>query len=285
MTRRSEPDSHLGATSLAQLVRERRTRDAIYHAANYWDARAASRDGLARSVWPSNVFNTYWDARQRELLTRALGDMHGRRVADVGCGTGRMTRFFADAGASEVVGIDFSPAKVESAEAETRVLRGASASVASVAFVVGDVVASLDHVGAARFDDAVVLGCLSVACRDLESLERALMNIRRLVKPGGRVVLLEPIHRSRLLRRILKLSVAEWVSAASRAGLALRGTDRMGFAPVRLVFAVRDLPHAIVGRAFGVGERLLDLAPWLAPLSDYKLLLFQADGDVDATRA
>src|SRR5260221_12531772 len=104
-----------GATHFWQLVRERRTRDAIYHAAAYWDARAAARGGMARSLWPSNVFNDYWDERQREVVARALGDLRGRRVVDVGCGTGRMTRFFASLGAADSLGVDFSPATIEAA--------------------------------------------------------------------------------------------------------------------------------------------------------------------------
>src|SRR5262249_44984610 len=150
-----------GATSIWQLFKERKTRDALYHAADYWDARASARDGLARSIWPSNVFNEYWDVRQRELIVRTLGDVRGRRVADVGCGTGRMSRFFSAAGAREVVGVDFSPSTVVSAREETaRLMPGAK-----VDFAVGDVVAGLDSLGVGAFDDAVVLGCFSVACR------------------------------------------------------------------------------------------------------------------------
>lgn len=259
-----------GATSIWQLFKERKTRDALYHAADYWDARASARDGLARSIWPSNVFNEYWDLRQRELIIRTLGDVRGRRVADVGCGTGRMTRFFAAAGAREVVGVDFSPSTVVSAREESqRVAPGAK-----VEFAVGDVVAGLDSLGVGSFDDAVVLGCFSVACRDLGSLEKAMKNVARIVRPGGRVLIMEPIHRSPLLRRVLPLGLEDWISAANRAGLLLSGADRMGFAPVRLVMSVRDLPRAVVGTAFRAGEWLLDKAPYLAPLSDYKLLLF-----------
>jgi SAM-dependent methyltransferase len=260
-----------GSTSFLQLVKERRTRDALYHAPDYWDSRAAARDGLARSIWPSNVFNSFWDERQRQVLLRALGDLRGRRVVDVGTGTGRMARFFADAGAQEVVGIDFSPATVESARRETEALGGSSVRVR---FEVGDVTASLDHVGSG-FDDAIVLGCLSVACRDAASLGAAMGHIARLVRKGGRVALFEPIHRSRLLRRVLALGIEEWVAMANRAGLALVSADRMGFAPVRLVFSVRDLPRPVVGAAFHAGERLLDRAPSLAALADYKLLVFE----------
>jgi SAM-dependent methyltransferase len=261
-----------GATSLWQLVKERRTRDALYHDAGYWDARASARAGLARSIWPSNTFNALWDERQRSLLTRVLGDLRGRRVVDVGCGTGRMSRFFAEQGAAEVVGIDFSPSTVEAAREETPANATGSGNVR---FTVGDVVGGLDASLHGAFDDAVVLGCLSVACRDLPALERAMKNVAALVKPGGRVLILEPIHRSPLLRRVLDLGLEDWIGVANRAGLELLQGDRMGFVPVRLVLSVRDLPRALVAPFFHAGEKLLDRFPYLAPLSDYKLLLFQ----------
>jgi len=261
-----------GTTSILQLIRERRTRGSIYHRADYWNARASARDGLARSVWPSNVFNTYWNERQCELLDRALGDISGLRIVDVGCGTGRMVRHFARRGAREVAGIDFSLDTVSAAKSESLDER---LSEPEVRFHQGDAVATLDHVGVESFDVALVLGCFSVACRDVASLERAFANTARLLKPGGRLLLLEPIHRSPLLRRVLDLGLEEWIAAANRAGLALEGADRMGFAPVRLVLAVRDLPHAFVAPVFRAGEKLLDEAPFLAALSDYKLLMFR----------
>lgn len=263
-----------GHTSIFQLARERRNRDAIYGAPSYWDSRASARAGLARSLWPSNVYNEVWDERQRALLHRVLGSVEGRRVVDVGCGTGRMTRFFADVGAKEAVGIDFSAATVAAAEDETRdhVRR------ASVRFVQGDVVASLDHVGK-DFDDAIVLGCFSVACRDRGALARAFANVAKIVRTGGRVIVLEPIHRSPILRRILDLGVEEWISCANEAGLRLTGADRMGFAPVRFFLSVRDLPRSLVRTVFRAGERLLDEAPYLAPTADYKLLAFEKTTD------
>lgn len=260
-----------GSSGLWQLFKERRTRGALYGAASYWDSRASARRGMARSLWPSNVYNALWDERQRELLERGLGDVTGRKLLDVGSGTGRVARWLAEQrGARQVVGIDFSQATVEAARDEA----GALVSSGLVRFEQGDVVAGLDKLAAASFDDAVVLGCLSVACADRASLEKALANVARVVRKGGRVLLLEPIHRSPLLRRVLNLGVEEWVACANAAGLSLQGTDRMGFVPVRLVFSVRDLPRAVVALAFGAGERLLDAAPWLSPLADYKLLLF-----------
>lgn len=260
-----------GSSSLLQLIKERRTRDAIYGAPSYWDARASARRGMARSLWPSNVFNRLWDERQRAIISRALGSVAGRSVVDVGCGTGRIVRWLAEQrGARQVVGVDFSPATIEAARVESAALVRSGL----VRFEQGDVVAGLDAVGAGSFDDALVLGCLSVACRDRESLERALASVARLVRKGGRVLLLEPIHRSPLLRRVLDLGVEDWVASANRAGLSLVAADRMGFVPVRLVFSVRDLPSFVVGPIFRAGEKALDAWPWLSPLSDYKLLVF-----------
>ena len=260
-----------GSSGVWQLFKERRTRDAIYGAPSYWDARASARRGMARSLWPSNAFNALWDERQRALVTRALGDISGRRILDVGCGTGRVARWLAEQrGAGEVVGVDFSPATVEAARNESAAL----VSSGLVRFAQGDVVAGLDVLGAGTFDDAIVLGCLSVACRDAASLDRGIASVARLVRKGGRVLLLEPIHRSPLLRRVLRLGVEEWIASANRAGLSLVHADRMGFVPFRLVLSVRDLPSALVGPVFRAGERMLDASPWLSPLSDYKLLLF-----------
>jgi SAM-dependent methyltransferase len=267
---RSERDP-TGTSGVRQLFAERRKRDSLYGAASYWDSRAAARQGMARSLWPSNTFNALWDERQRDIVARALGDISGRRIVDIGCGTGRVSRWLAEeCGAGEVVGIDFSPATVSAARNEA----GALVTSGIVQFVQGNILAGLDWIGLNAFDDAIVLGCLSVACRERASLVRAIENIARLVRRGGRVLLLEPIHSSPLLRRILDLGIEEWIACANRAGLALSKADRMGFVPVRLVFSVRDLPRPIVAPIFAAGERLLDKARWLAPLSDYKLLLF-----------
>jgi SAM-dependent methyltransferase len=260
-----------GSSGVWQLLRERRTRDAIYGASTYWDARATARTGMARSLWPSNTFNALWDERQRAIVSRSLGSMRGRRVVDVGCGTGRIVRWLAEeCGAGTVLGVDFSAATVEAARAESPAL----VSSGLVRFEQGDVLAGFDSVGAASFDDAIVLGCLSVACRDEAALRAAIANVAHLVRKGGRVLLLEPIHRSPLLRRVLDLGIEEWIACANAAGLALTRADRMGFAPVRLVFSVRDLPRFLVRPVFAAGEDALDRAPWLAPLSDYKLLVF-----------
>src|SRR5436190_46641 len=109
-----------------------------------------------------------------------------------------------------------------------------------------------------RFDLGITISCLAMACGDAQVFERALGHLVSLVRPGGRFFFLEPIHESRLLRRILKMGTREWIARSERQGLELVARGRMGFVPARLLLAFRDWPDACVRPLFAGGEWLLD---------------------------
>lgn len=262
----------LGGTTFLELLRERQKRTELYGNEHYWDARASAREGLACSMWPSNVYNAAWDRRQKSLLDRALGRLDGRRMVDIGCGTGRMTRHFAVRGAKESLGLDFSPETVRLAEAETARERAHLPSSVHVHFRVADIRSSL---GEDSFDDAMTLGCVCTACHTEEELATALSNITRLVRVGGRVIVLEPIHGSKLLSRVLTLSLAGWIRAAQTCGLQLIHESHMGFLPVRFALSSRDLPEPMVDALFSLGEKFLDRPAFSRKFADYTLLVFE----------
>lgn len=58
----------------------------------------------------AEVLNVTWKAHVLE------SDVRGKRVLDLACGTGRWSRWACRAGAEEVVGVDLSPAMVDSAK-------------------------------------------------------------------------------------------------------------------------------------------------------------------------
>ena len=258
-----------GATSVVNLIRERRGRSELYGKAHYWDSRAKERSGLSRSLWPSNAYNLLWDERQRRVLERTLGEVSGLRILDVGCGTGRMTRHLAREGAS-VIGVDFSSETVTLAAEETR-----QAGLSDrTRFETGDVLQGFENLG--HFDRILVVGCLSVACRSEADLRQALQNLRGSLVPGGQLILLEPIHRSALLRRVLALDVNAWIAHAEAVGLRLVHRDAMGFVPLRLVASVREAPVPWLRAPFEAFENLLDTTPLFHLFADYKLLVLQA---------
>lgn len=260
--------------TLAQMVKDRLTKHGLYDSPAYWDMKAEAYEGLARSNWPSNTFNRHWDARQMSILDRALGDVSGLDVVDVACGTGRASMHLAKRGAN-VTGLDFAPRTLEAARAESK-----EAGLA-IDYRQYDALSPppADLVG--HFDLGITISCLAMACTGPDEFDRALGNLVSLVRPGGRFFFLEPIHRSRLLKRILRMSAKEWIARSERRGLTLVARGRMGFVPARFLFAFRDWPDACVRPLFDGGEWLLDAMPSLDRLSDYKWLLFRRDRDID----
>jgi len=256
--------------SLIEMLRDRATKVGLYDSPEYWDLKADVYQGLARSNWPSNTFNRYWDERQMAILDRALGDVTGLAVVDVACGTGRASRHLAARGA-RVTGLDFAPRALDAARSETR------AAGLDVEYRLYDALKApaSDLVGS--FDACITISCLAMACPDAASFETALQHLISLVRPGGRFFFLEPIHTSRLLRRILRMSVAEWIERCRAHGLLLEARGGMGFVPARLALAFRDLPDALVRPMFRAGEGLIDRAPAFDRWTDYKWLLFRRE--------
>jgi SAM-dependent methyltransferase len=202
------------------------------------------------------------------MLRAELGRLDGLKIAAVGCGTGRISRFLAYEGA-QVTGYDFSPATVEAAREEAR-----EAGV-SVTFEVADATTGALPAAEGTFDLSLTVGCLAVACRDQASLGQCLRAMSQVTKVGGSVVLFEPIHRGKLLGRVLRAGVGDWVDTARREGLELVGNRGMGFVPARLLLSSLDLPASVVEGVFEAGEAAIDGVPWLQGLaSDYRLLRF-----------
>jgi demethylmenaquinone methyltransferase / 2-methoxy-6-polyprenyl-1,4-benzoquinol methylase len=99
----------------------------------------------------------------------------GDRVLDACCGTGDLAVAASAAGASSVVGLDFSAAMLDLARRKAP----------DVTFIEGDVLALPFH--DATFDAAVV----GFGIRNVADLETGLRELRRVLRPGGRLGILE----------------------------------------------------------------------------------------------
>lgn len=105
-----------------------------------------------------------------------VGEVKGRSVLDLACGTGFYSREFKRRGAAEVVGVDISVEMVAAArDIERR-------EPLDVRYEVGDVaeLRSFEQ----RFDLALGVQCLNYA-GSVETMERMCRNIHRSLVPGG----------------------------------------------------------------------------------------------------
>jgi demethylmenaquinone methyltransferase/2-methoxy-6-polyprenyl-1,4-benzoquinol methylase len=122
----------------------------------------------------NRVMTVGLDQRWRRLTVRevvAAGD----RVLDGCCGTGDLAVAARKAGAGEVIGLDFSP----------RMLERARRKEPAIEWVQGDLLELPFEDGS--FDAATV----GFGVRNLDDLARGLAELRRVLRPGGRVAILE----------------------------------------------------------------------------------------------
>jgi demethylmenaquinone methyltransferase / 2-methoxy-6-polyprenyl-1,4-benzoquinol methylase len=119
-----------------------------------------------------------WRQAAAAVADLAAGD----RALDLCTGTGDLALALADRVGSrgEVLGVDFSEPMLARARAKARA-RGAAA----VRFAAGD--ATRLELPDGAFDAATV----AFGARNLDDLDRGLREMRRVVRPGGRVVVLE----------------------------------------------------------------------------------------------
>jgi demethylmenaquinone methyltransferase/2-methoxy-6-polyprenyl-1,4-benzoquinol methylase len=139
---------------------------------------------IARSYDLNNRLHSLGqDQRWRRLAVRAAAVAPGDTVLDVACGTGDLTEAFARTDAATILGLDFTPAMLELAEHKrtTRRIprpgRFAYREADAQALPLPD--ASAD--------------CVSIAfgIRNVQEPARAIAEFARVLRPGGRLVVLE----------------------------------------------------------------------------------------------
>ena len=177
--------------------------------------------------------------RHRPLRPLMFQGLSGH-ILDAGVGTGRNFPFYPPG--ATVVGLDISPAML--AEAERR-LNEATAPVE----LLGMDVTRLDFPDAS-FDAAVATFLFCVLDKELQV--PGLRELRRVVKPGGPIRLLEYVRPSGLWRRFLTRLWQPWIAWAYGASFD-RNTEAYirpaGLELVEARFVVDDLVKLIEARA------------------------------------
>jgi len=122
----------------------------------------------------NRVMTAGLDQRWRRATVREVV-RSGDDVLDACCGTGDLAVAARNAGASSVVGVDFSERMLEQARRKAPELEWVQSDVLELPFE------------DASFDSAVV----GFGVRNVEDLEAAIRELRRVLRPGGRLGILE----------------------------------------------------------------------------------------------
>jgi demethylmenaquinone methyltransferase / 2-methoxy-6-polyprenyl-1,4-benzoquinol methylase len=187
------------------------------------------------------------DQRWRRLAATAVV-RPGDRVLDACCGTGDLALAAAAAGAGHVVGLDFSARMLDLARRKSQI----------VDWVEGDMLALPFE--PASFD-AVTVG---FGVRNVDDLEAGLRELRRVLRPGGRLAVLEITRPRGLLRPFFRL----WFDVlVPFAGRVLPGGEAYTYLPasVRRFPGPEDLAAAL-GRSAFASVRFRTLAGGIVAL-------------------
>src|SRR5690242_12922877 len=174
------PDEHASASSVAVFDRYAATYDSTVDA----------------SIRASGETVEFFAQLKAELLTRlAASRIAAPRILDFGCGVGNLARAIAERwSTAHVVGCDTSPESV----AHARLLRGSALDAPSFVDFRGDRVPFADR----TFD----IVCASCVFHHIEQDEHAhwVQELRRVLKPGGLLVLFEHNPYNPLTRRAVQ---------------------------------------------------------------------------------
>ncbi|HZP73058.1 MAG TPA: ubiquinone/menaquinone biosynthesis methyltransferase [Gaiellaceae bacterium] len=128
------------------------------------------------------------DLRWRRLAAEAVV-RPGDRVLDAACGTGDLAIADVNAGAGTVVGLDFAERMLERARRKRPELEWHQGDLLQLPF------------DDAAFDAATV----GFGVRNVADLDRALRELRRVLRPGGRLAILEITQARGLLQPFFSL--------------------------------------------------------------------------------
>lgn len=188
----------------------------------------------------------------RRLAARAVV-VPGDRVVDVGCGTGDLTLSCAETGAGTVFGVDFAAPMVE--RAWQKAVEQPVERRAAVSFAVADATA-LPLAGG-----SVDVWCSAFVVRNIPDLDAALGEARRVLRPSGRLAILDiPRMEGGPLAPAARLYMRGVVPALGRA--VSRHRDAYAYLPesVGRFLSTRELTATLRRAGFRVTDvRLLAL--------------------------
>jgi 2-polyprenyl-3-methyl-5-hydroxy-6-metoxy-1,4-benzoquinol methylase len=194
--------------------------------------------------------------RRADYIIGKLGAEKGDKILEIGCGTGEMSFLLAKKSQAEVIGTDICESFITQAKKEHQ--------LGNLSFEVMDF-NNQKLLEGRKFDFIVGNGILHHLYKNLDL---ALLSIRRLLKPGGRIVFLEPnilnpycflVFNFNSFRRLANLEPEEM---AFTKGFIIRKLKAAGFSGILVEhrdFLLPNTPKQLINpliRLGGLAEKL-----------------------------
>lgn len=139
------------------------------------------------------------------LIVQELAPIAGKRILDVGCGKGALLRRLAEHGA-DAIGVDPAAATLTQ-NGSSSDLRIETAGAEKLPFADG------------AFDAAVLLNSFHHV--PVELMDAALAEVARVVKPGGKIVIIEPLAEGTFFAALRPIEDETEIRAAAQDAIAL----------------------------------------------------------------
>lgn len=249
-------------SNLYNMFRIRLQREKYYTTIEYWDSKASEYDDKSISLWPNSHLNELYHQEQVNFIEKSLGDLTGKKVLDLGCGMGRLSRHLAERGA-HVVGVDFSATTIKVAQRYS--------TSGNPSYVHGSI---FDIEAVSEYEAIIHSAVIAMACTRHEQVSDVLFRLRRAIKPGGLLVSIEPLHKG-FLHRVLKMNSDQYESLLKKSGFKVNCLKQLHFWPTRLFLAYVKWPKIVTIPCYRFGQLLLAV-PLFKRMGDYKAFVSEA---------
>lgn len=135
---------------------------------------------LAGAFYDRRTWMEFWRRNEKPLVLEALGNGTGRRILDIGCGTGFYAIDLVEAG-NEVCGVDISLGMIEQLKCKLHSLPGSLRKSLWVLYADGEKLPVKDK----NFDACIVIRTLS----HIENFQMVFDELWRVLKSNGALVI------------------------------------------------------------------------------------------------
>lgn len=228
--------------------------------------KKASKNGWQAIYWHNEHYNRCFDIEQKNYIKSFLKKKEiafNKPILDIGCGIGRLCKFFSDLGYNDVTGVDF-PEMVKKGKLEN--------NSDSITYIPSS---AQDFLIEKKFHFILSSSCFGVI-RKRDFMFRAIDNCIKMQGKGDYFLMIDPFHKNNYLATSrARISGKDVIKYMEQKGYKLEEKSGMLFFPIKKLIEDKwDMKENTVVRLFYFGERLLGIFSryyW----SDYKILGFR----------